>query len=207
MNNGYSICLNEWALDKSIKTELGLLLIISGLTASEGYCYAKNEYFSKLFNVDEVTISRRIKKLVSKGYIYVKYNRNGNVVVSREIRLTKVLTAVNKNAGAVNKTVKDNNTITNNRITIINREAEFKNSLQPFLETYGKDMLNDFYLYWTEKKPKGRKMLFEMQKTFDVSRRLARWNKNNFNNKNLKAENNEQLKTLTKSIREQYPDL
>lgn len=207
MNNGYSICLNEWALDKSIKTELGLLLIISGLTASEGYCYAKNEYFSKLFNVDEVTISRRIKKLVSKGYIYVKYNRNGNVVVSREIRLTKVLTAVNKNAGAVNKTVKDNNTITNNTITIINREAEFKNSLQPFLETYGKDMLNDFYLYWTEKKPKGRKMLFEMQKTFDVSRRLARWNKNNFNNKNLKAENNEQLKTLTKSIREQYPDL
>jgi hypothetical protein len=66
---------------------------------------------------------------------------------------------------------------------IINREAEFKNSLQPFLEEFGSNTLNDFYLYWTEKKPKGKKMLFEMQKTFDVKRRLDRWNKNNFANK------------------------
>lgn len=66
---------------------------------------------------------------------------------------------------------------------IINREAEFKNSLQPFLEEFGSNTLNDFYLYWTEKKPKGKKMLFEMQKTFDVKRRLIRWNKNNFGNK------------------------
>ena len=27
MKNGYAICLNEWSLDKSIKNELGLLLI------------------------------------------------------------------------------------------------------------------------------------------------------------------------------------
>ena len=68
--------------------------------------------------------------------------------------------------------------ITTNNITI--RETEFKNSLQPFLEEFGKDTLNQFFLYWTEKKPKGRKMLFEMQKTFDIKRRLDRWNKNNF---------------------------
>ena len=29
INNGYAICFNEWSLDKSIKNELGLLLIIS----------------------------------------------------------------------------------------------------------------------------------------------------------------------------------
>ena len=61
------------------------------------------------------------------------------------------------------------------------RETEFKNSLQPFLEEFGKDLLNEFYLYWTEKKPKGRKMRFEMQKTFDINRRLDRWRNNNFN--------------------------
>ena len=40
MENGYSICFNEWALDQTIKNELGLLLIISSLSAEKGYCYA-----------------------------------------------------------------------------------------------------------------------------------------------------------------------
>ena len=85
-------------------------------------------------------------------------------------------------------TVNDNvnvNVNDNKNVSIIDREAEFKNSLQPFLETYGSDLLNAFYLYWTEKKPKGRKMLFEMQKTFDISRRLQRWSLNNFDKKNV----------------------
>ena len=33
MENGYAICMNEWALDKDIKNELGLLFIISCLCA------------------------------------------------------------------------------------------------------------------------------------------------------------------------------
>jgi hypothetical protein len=70
------------------------------------------------------------------------------------------------------------------QLTIQDRETDFKKSLQPFLQQYGSDMLNDFFMYWTEKKPKGRKMLYEMQRTFDVKKRLIRWNKNNFNNKN-----------------------
>ena len=87
--------------------------------------------------------------------------------------------------------------------TIIDRESEFKNSLQQYLDVYGKDMLNNFYLYWTEKKPKGKKMLFEMQKTFDIKRRLERWNKNNFNNNN-KTTNDEQqkLNDIANAIRE-----
>lgn len=92
--------------------------------------------------------------------------------------------------------------------SILCREQEFKNSLKTFLDDFGKDTLNDFYSYWTEKKPKGRKMRFEMEKTFDLKRRLERWRKNNFNNKNnLKSENNEQLKIITTGIRHENPDL
>lgn len=69
--------------------------------------------------------------------------------------------------------------------TIEDKQSEFKNSLQPFLVEYEKSMVNDFYLYWTEKKPKGRKMRWEMEKTFDVGRRLQRWNKNNFNKRQI----------------------
>lgn len=67
--------------------------------------------------------------------------------------------------------------------TIENRMSEFENSLQIYLKEFGKDLLNEFYLYWTEKSPKGKKMRFEMQKTFDIKRRLDRWSRNQFNKK------------------------
>ena len=58
----------------------------------------------------------------------------------------------------------------NNNNTLEHRETEFKNSLLPYIEKYGKEMLNKFFLYWTEKKPKGRKMRFEMEKVFFARR-------------------------------------
>ena len=40
-------------------------------------------------------------------------------------------------------------------------------------------IVKEFVEYWTEKNINGKKMKFEMQKTFDIKRRLARWVKNN----------------------------
>ena len=40
-------------------------------------------------------------------------------------------------------------------------------------------IIQEFVDYWTEKNISGKKMKFEMQKTFDIKRRLARWVKNN----------------------------
>ena len=115
MNNGYAICFNEWALDKDIKSELGLLLIISSLTAEKGYCYASNSYFSNLFDLKEETISRRIKKLSSKGYIEIKYNKRGAEIISREIRLSKTsFDDCRKRHSTIDENVKDNNTSNNN---------------------------------------------------------------------------------------------
>ena len=53
-------------MDKDIKDELGLLLIISSLTAEKGYCYASNDYLAKIFETSVVTISRKIKILEGK---------------------------------------------------------------------------------------------------------------------------------------------
>ena len=113
MNGGYSICFNEWALDKSIKDELGLLLIISSLTAEKGYCYASNEYLAQLFTTNTTTISRKIKKLEEKKYIKIKYEKKGCSIISRKIQLTKVTPTINKNDnGTINKN--DNRTIIKN---------------------------------------------------------------------------------------------
>ena len=47
-------------------------------------------------------------------------------------------------------------------------------------------MLESFSDYWTESKPNGKKMKFEMQKTFDIGRRLKSWKRNDFGNSSTK---------------------
>lgn len=42
-------------------------------------------------------------------------------------------------------------------------------------ESYEKEMCKEFYEYWTEMNEGGRKMRFEMEKVFDVKRRLNTW--------------------------------
>lgn len=115
IKDGYSICFNEWALDKDIKNELGLLLIISSLTAEKGFCFASNEYFAKLFETNESVISRKLKKLEGKGYIKISYQRRGAEIISREIRLTKLSTDdLQKSQPTIDEKVKDKNTSNNN---------------------------------------------------------------------------------------------
>lgn len=143
MNNGYSLCLNEWALDKEIKNELGLLLIISSLCAKKGFCYASNDYLAKIFYEDVSTISRKVKKLESKKYIEVSYKMRGSQIVAREIRLTKMSSDRlqkchwsndKKIIGTNDENAKENN-ISINNININNiREKREKKKARPSLQ-------------------------------------------------------------------------
>lgn len=58
------------------------------------------------------------------------------------------------------------------------RKLKFADTLKPFLETYGNDMLNEFYAYWTEHSPNAKKMRFEKETAWGIERRLATWHKN-----------------------------
>ena len=42
-------------------------------------------------------------------------------------------------------------------------------------------MIRAFFEYWTEKQPKGKKMRFEMQKVFDIKKRLVTWSSKDWN--------------------------
>lgn len=64
--------------------------------------------------------------------------------------------------------------------TIETREIEFRDKLIPYIDTYGKEMLRAFFDYWTEKNEGGKKMKFEMQKVFEIEKRLRTWSNNNF---------------------------
>lgn len=64
--------------------------------------------------------------------------------------------------------------------TIDDRQNSFMEKLKPHLQEYPKEMLREFFDYWVEKNDGGRKMRFEMQKVFDIQRRLKTWSKNNY---------------------------
>lgn len=199
INNGYSICLNQWALDTSIKDELGLLLIISSLCASSGECFAKNEYFAKLFNVSDITISRKIKKLEEKKYIKVDYLKRGCEVIKRTITLTNF--TINKNDNpqltdlitddyqtckpTINKNVKDKNIIykntiyKNNNISVDNFSEEDLSELEDLDKTVIEEEVkvkkvdNDFLEF-----AKGLKSYVENKKRIKVSNsQLDNWAK------------------------------
>ena len=55
------------------------------------------------------------------------------------------------------------------------RKNKFYNSLVPFVETYKKEMIRAFFDYWTEPNKSETKMRFELERTWDVKRRLFTW--------------------------------
>lgn len=59
---------------------------LTSLTQQEGYCWASNNYFAELYDVDTSTISRWVKGLKDKGYIKVSYQKDGKQIKSRKIR-------------------------------------------------------------------------------------------------------------------------
>lgn len=62
------------------------------------------------------------------------------------------------------------------------RKNNFKEELKIYLDNpYSKDLLNNFYMYWTESNKSQTKMRYEQEKTFEIRLRLQRWAANDFN--------------------------
>jgi len=66
----------------------------------------------------------------------------------------------------------------NNKASLETRTLAFKEKLVPFKNKYSIDLLKNFFQYWTEPNHSKTKMLFELQKTFDIERRLVTWARN-----------------------------
>lgn len=91
---------------------------------------------------------------------------NGTVPIDKHINLKP-------------KTIKDQpETISFKKMT----EVDFADSIKPHLQQFGKELCTDFYNYWSEKSESG-KMKFQLQKTWEVKKRLLKWQSNNFGNK------------------------
>lgn len=74
--------------------------------------------------------------------------------------------------------VNDNvNVNVNVKKDIYKRRDIFKDKMKKYASKYPKDMLNSFYLYWTEANSDKSKMRFEKQEVFEIGRRLSAWSR------------------------------
>jgi hypothetical protein len=90
----------------------------------------------------------------------------------------------------VDESIEEENRIKENNID--RRKQKFASTLNPFLEKYGKEFLNNFFKYWTEPNKSNSKFRQELEKTWSLERRLENWAKNE---KNFKTNN--KLQTTT----------
>lgn len=65
------------------------------------------------------------------------------------------------------------------------RALNFKNECERFENQYGKELISAFYSYWSEPNKSKTKIRCELEKTWDISRRLSAWasREKNFNKK------------------------
>jgi len=75
--------------------------------------------------------------------------------------------------------IKENTDVSKkNDFSLEKAREEFKTSIKPYVGKYGNDMCNDFFEYWTEPTQNGKKMRYQLERTWEIGRRLARWNHN-----------------------------
>lgn len=91
--------------------------------------------------------------------------------------------------------------------TLQEREEEFKRELEPY--NFPEALKQDFFDYWTEPNKSKSKMRYEQEKTWDMGRRLRRWESNNFKGKEQYAKEmpKNSLKMENKEPKDKWDEL
>lgn len=139
--NYYGIIPANVRYDKDLRPNAKLLYSeLTCLASKEGYCFASNNYFAELYDVDPSAISKWIKQLADKGYISIEYIYEGKECKERRIAinqgvLPKEQEGIAKKQEGYCQKAKDNitsNNNINNNITS-NNATEEKAPVNPFI--------------------------------------------------------------------------
>lgn len=135
----------------------------------------------------------RLQKNVSRNRneVDTKSERNRNEVDTKSVGNRNEIAGVNVN---VNDNVSVNDKTKEKEKTILTdgkkesekpmvaaeaatsaRKEKFYASLVPFVDKYGKDMIREFFDYWSEMNRSKSKMRYEQQTTWELERRLKTW--------------------------------
>jgi hypothetical protein len=89
---------------------------------------------------------------------------------------------------------------------IEDRRKDFATSLKDYSDKFSTDMINEFFLYWSEHGENDKKMRFEKQTSFSIQRRLGTWktNEEKFKQNGTQKDTKSNRATTTKSSRQSF---
>jgi len=116
--NYYAIIPANIRYDTDLRANAKLMYgEITALSSKYGECTASNNYFARLYEVDASSISKWINQLKDKKYIEVDYEKNGNEIERRIIKIMGIdkyqYLLPKSNGGYCQKSI-ENNTSNNN---------------------------------------------------------------------------------------------
>ena len=142
-----------------------------GLFVFEGECFGS-------MSVQDRLDLRGLKSKKAAESANKRWAKNANVLKddANALRSECESNAIKESKG---KEIKEKEIIAAKAAALENRKNEFIEELKPFSKNYGGQfspkMMVRFFDYWTELNPSKTKMRFQMQKTFEVSKRLVTW--------------------------------
>ena len=88
---------------------------------------------------------------------------------------------------------------------LLEREKKFASELNEFLNNpYDKEMLLGFYEYWTEANKTKTKLRFELEKTWDIKKRLSTWDRRGKMMRGINEGNSRSKDEIIQSAKERY---
>lgn len=120
---------------------------ITALCNEKGYCWANNEYFSSLYNVSKVSISKWINSLIEFGYINseMNYLEGSKQILDRYLRIVNDPIKEKFNT-PIKEKLMDNNTLFNNTDNNSNMSFDFVELLAFINKSFGRSGPTSFKL-------------------------------------------------------------
>lgn len=119
---------------------------ITALCNQNGYCWATNEYFAKLYKCTRQSISSWISQLKDRGYISIEfiYKEGSKEILNRYIKIFEYPIKEILNT-PIQKNLKENNTSSFNTTSNKKKERK-KNGYNEILSSIADTSLRDLYL-------------------------------------------------------------
>lgn len=167
--NYYSILTANVRYDNRLSDSEKLLFSeITSLTQAIGECWASNDYFAKLYNVSQSTISRRVSKLRKLGYITVDlvYKDGSKTIDKRVVRIAHTYTQncvdpIRKIAHTPIRKIAQENITSKSNITSINNK--------PYSPLEAFELFWNLYPKKNGKKPSSEKFLKLIEKNPELA--------------------------------------
>ena len=158
--------IDDNILTKFPRPRDGLILVYLMTKAINGIVEITYQQISDDTDYTKMQVRSSIQNLVSKHALNTQITRRGLIITIKETNTCG------------NKKTSNNTQITRNqhsKSSIEERKQAFNDSIRPFVGKYPNKMLREFFDYWSEPNPSKTKMRFELEKTWEINRRLSTW--------------------------------